>query len=51
MLRHTEAFYAPPNGFYGIASIFPLLALMALDRTARVRSEIGLGPSLSKRQL
>ena len=30
LLRHTEAFYALPNGFYGIASIFPLLALMAL---------------------
>ena len=32
LLRHTEAFYALPNGFYGIASIFPLLALMALAR-------------------
>ena len=32
LLRHTEAFYALPNGFYGIAGIFPLLALMALAR-------------------
>ena len=32
LLRHTEAFYALPNWFYGIAGIFPLLALMALAR-------------------
>jgi len=35
LLRHTQAFYGLPNGFYGIASIFLLLALMAL---ARIRS-------------
>lgn len=35
LLRHTQAFYALPNGFYGIASIFLLLGLMAL---ARIRS-------------
>jgi hypothetical protein len=32
LLRHTTALYALPNGFYGIASIFLLLALMALAR-------------------
>ena len=30
LLRHTSALYALPNGFYGLASIFLLLALMAL---------------------
>ena len=32
LLRHTAALYTLPNGFYGIASIFLLLALMALAR-------------------
>jgi hypothetical protein len=32
LLRHTQELYALPNGFYGIASIFLLLALMALAR-------------------
>ncbi len=32
LLRHTPALYQLPNGFYGIASIFLLLALMALAR-------------------
>jgi hypothetical protein len=32
LLRHTAEFYALPNGFYGIESIFLLLALMALAR-------------------
>jgi hypothetical protein len=35
LLRHTTALYQLPNGFYGIASIFLLLALQAL---ARVKS-------------
>jgi hypothetical protein len=35
LLRHTAALYRIPNGFYGIASIFLLLALQAL---ARVKS-------------
>ena len=35
LLRHTAALYQLPNGFYGIASIFLLLALQAL---ARVKS-------------
>ena len=35
LLRHTQLFYALPPGFYGMASIFLLLALMAL---ARLRS-------------
>lgn len=35
LLRHTAALYQIPNGFYGIASIFLLLALQAL---ARVKS-------------
>lgn len=35
LLRYTQSFYSLPNGFYGIASIFLLLALMAL---ARIRS-------------
>jgi hypothetical protein len=35
LLRHTAALYQIPNGFYGIASIFLLLALQAL---ARIRS-------------
>jgi hypothetical protein len=32
LLRHTTALYRLPNGFYGIASIFLLLALLALAR-------------------
>jgi hypothetical protein len=32
LLRHTAELYKLPNGFYGIASIFLLLALMALAR-------------------
>jgi hypothetical protein len=32
LLRHTAALYSLPRGFYGIASIFLLLALMALAR-------------------
>ncbi len=36
LLRHTQELYAPPNGFYGIASIFLLLALMALTRIQSV---------------
>jgi hypothetical protein len=32
LLRHTTALYGLPNGFYGITSIFLLLALMALAR-------------------
>ena len=35
LLRHTVALYQIPRGFYGIASIFLLLALQAL---ARVKS-------------
>ena len=35
LLRRTPEFYQLPNGFYGIESIFLLLALMAL---ARIRS-------------
>jgi hypothetical protein len=35
LLRHTQAIYELPQGFYGIESIFLLLALMAL---ARIRS-------------
>jgi len=35
LLRHTAAMYQLPKGFYGIASIFLLLALQAL---ARVKS-------------
>jgi len=30
--RHTAALYSLPNGFYGIAGIFLLLALQALAR-------------------
>lgn len=36
LLRHTGALYSLPNGFYGIASIFLLLALMALARIKSV---------------
>lgn len=36
LLRHTAALYLLPNGFYGIASIFVLLALMALARIKSV---------------
>ena len=35
LLRYTPQMYQLPNGFYGIDSIFLLLALMAL---ARIRS-------------
>src|SRR5665811_893520 len=35
LLRRTPEFYQLPNGFYGIESLFLLLALMAL---ARIRS-------------
>ena len=45
LLRFTEQFYALPKGFYGIDSIFLLLALMALARIAsldmRVRRRFG----------
>jgi hypothetical protein len=34
LLRFTQQFYALPKGFYGIDSIFLLLALMALARLA-----------------
>jgi hypothetical protein len=36
LLRHSEALYSLPDGFYGIASIFLLLALMALARIKSV---------------
>jgi hypothetical protein len=36
LLRHTAALYTLPNGFYGIVSIFLLLALMALARIKSV---------------
>jgi len=36
LMRHTGALYSLPNGFYGIASIFLLLALMALARIKSV---------------
>ena len=32
LLRHTAELYQLPNGFYGIASIFLLLAMMGLAR-------------------
>ncbi len=32
LLRHTRPLYTLPDGFYGIASIFVLLASMALAR-------------------
>src|SRR5215831_19574748 len=32
LLRHTTALYRLPHGFYSLASIFLLLALMALAR-------------------
>ena len=32
LLRHTPGLYTLPHGFYGLASIFLLLALMALAR-------------------
>ena len=44
LLRHTRELYALPHGFYGIASIFLLLALTALARIKsieRLRYEIG----------
>ena len=36
LLRYTGALYSLPNGFYGIDSIFLLLALMALSRIRSV---------------
>jgi hypothetical protein len=36
LLRHTAALYQIPQGFYGIASIFLLLALQALARVKSV---------------
>jgi len=36
LLRHTQRFYELPKGFYGIESIFLLLALMALARIASI---------------
>jgi hypothetical protein len=38
LLRHTAELYKLPNGFYGIASIFLLLALMALARIQSIRT-------------
>ena len=34
LLRYTEALYSLPPGFYGIDSIFLLLALMAIARVS-----------------
>ena len=39
LLRHTAALYQIPKGFYGIASIFLLLALQALARPPNLHSE------------
>ena len=36
LLRHTPAFYDLPKGYYGIDSIFLLLAMMALARVASI---------------
>ena len=36
LLRHTAVFYSLPDGFYGIESIFLLLALMALARLSSI---------------
>ena len=36
LLRHTQAIYELPRGFYGIESVFLLLALMALARIASI---------------
>ena len=36
LLRYTEKFFTLPNGYYGIDSIFLLLALMALARIKSV---------------
>ena len=32
LLRHSAELYALPKGFYGLSSVFVLLALMALAR-------------------
>ena len=36
LLRYTHEFYSLPKGFYGIDSIFLLLALMALARIGSI---------------
>ena len=36
LLRHTPAFYNLPKGYYGIESIFVLLAMMALARLTAI---------------
>jgi hypothetical protein len=36
LLRHSAEFYALPKGFYGLSSVFVLLALMALARIGSV---------------
>jgi hypothetical protein len=36
LLRHTPAFYELPQGYYGIESIFLLLAMMALARLTAI---------------
>ena len=36
LLRHTTAFYELPKGYYGIESIFLLLAMMALARLTSI---------------
>ena len=36
LLRHTPAFYNLPKGYYGIESIFLLLAMMALARLTAI---------------
>ena len=36
LLRYTSSFYNLPNGYYGIESIFLLLAMMALARLTAI---------------
>ena len=44
LLRHTPAMDTLPNGFYGIASIFLLLALMALARIQSIEQLRDVAP-------
>ncbi|HYY70215.1 MAG TPA: hypothetical protein VE734_10810 [Terriglobales bacterium] len=44
LLRHTRRFYQLPKGFYGIESIFLLLALMALARIESIEQVRYIAP-------
>jgi hypothetical protein len=43
LLRHTGEFFSLPRGYYGLWSIFTLLAFMAYDRIVALLCARGVG--------